>query len=245
MNKDHPAGTIDLGRDFGPVIAQGAEPLCAAAVAAGLLWHLSDRKDRVEVCVSCLALRTTTVGRVLTVASCLAVAREVGVPVSHSGPCQTRQRQRAAPALDWSTQNLRDAGAQEKLDLALAWLSTGSPFGFQIGLYPPAMLASRSGWLRAPGPGEVCIGLHAVLCVGYLPPLPQADGNCGGAGLIIKNSWGPKWGAQGYGVVDSRYLELSETGAFLRCVIQDRRDLIREDGSVGVMVRRVREDGAA
>ncbi|WP_121845217.1 C1 family peptidase [Kocuria tytonicola] len=245
MSEVPPVGTIDLGRDFGPVVTQGAEPLCAAAVAAGLLWHLSDHKDRVDVCVSCLASQTTAAGHVLTVASCLAVVRKEGIPVSHNGPCQARPPQRDAAALDWSTQYLHDADNQEKLDLALAWLSTGSPFAFQIGLYPSAMLASRSGWLRAPAPGEVRIGLHAVLCVGYLPLLPQAEENCGGAGLIIKNSWGPKWGAQGYGVVDSRYLKLSETGAFLRCVTQDRRGPQREDGNVGVTVRRVGEGGVA
>jgi hypothetical protein len=48
------------------------------------------------------------------------------------------------------------------------------------------------------GPGLYTNGIHAVLAVGT---------NSAPAHVIIKNSWGTKWGEDGYGYVSGRYVE--------------------------------------
>lgn len=47
-------------------------------------------------------------------------------------------------------------------------------------------------------PGRKAPGNHAVLAVGATTAPDQ---------IIVKNSWGPRWGARGYGFVTSRYLD--------------------------------------
>ncbi len=47
------------------------------------------------------------------------------------------------------------------------------------------------------GPGEQVMGGHAVLAVGY---------DDGEQRFIVRNSWGPKWGMQGYFTLPYSYL---------------------------------------
>lgn len=61
----------------------------------------------------------------------------------------------------------------------------------------------RSAWRRADAivdadPGRKTPGNHAVLAVGVLTD-PER--------IIVKNSWGERWGSDGYGFLTSRYLE--------------------------------------
>jgi C1A family cysteine protease len=59
----------------------------------------------------------------------------------------------------------------------------------------PAVAAS--GIANLPGPGERVLGGHAVLCVGY---------DDASARFLLRNSWGPKWGQQGYFTLPYAYL---------------------------------------
>ncbi|MHB9145640.1 MAG: C1 family peptidase [Symbiobacteriia bacterium] len=52
---------------------------------------------------------------------------------------------------------------------------------------------------------EAC-GLHAVLAVGYTNNTP--DGH-----LIIRNSWGEKWGTRGYAYLPQQYVSLYQHGS--------------------------------
>jgi hypothetical protein len=56
------------------------------------------------------------------------------------------------------------------------------------------------GWVDA-GEGGIEQGGHAVLVVGAEAETESRPGH-----VIIKNSWGPNWGAGGYGFVTERYL---------------------------------------
>jgi C1A family cysteine protease len=61
----------------------------------------------------------------------------------------------------------------------------------------------RSAWLAPNGiidaeRGRKTPGNHAVLAVGVLTDSEQ---------LIIKNSWGDRWGQAGFGLVSRRYLD--------------------------------------
>lgn len=56
------------------------------------------------------------------------------------------------------------------------------------------------GWVDA-GEGGIVEGGHAVLAVGAESQTASLPNH-----LIIKNSWGPNWGADGYGFISERYL---------------------------------------
>lgn len=72
-----------------------------------------------------------------------------------------------------------------------ACLSAGSPFVLAIGMYSgcEAPQAAKTDVMPTPKPGETFLGNHAVMAVGYDDGREQ---------FIVRNSWGPKWGMQGY-----------------------------------------------
>jgi C1A family cysteine protease len=94
-------------------------------------------------------------------------------------------------------------GSYQRLTPSLAQLKTcvasGFPFvfGFTVfSSFESAEVAS-SGMIPLPQPSESRVGGHAVVCVGY-DDGPQT--------FIIRNSWGPRWGARGYGLMPYAYM---------------------------------------
>ncbi len=71
----------------------------------------------------------------------------------------------------------------------------------------------RSAWRQPGGFVDAPAGAparegHAVLAVGVLDDAP-------GERVIVKNSWGPTWGVNGYGFVTKGYLDAHLKGAFV------------------------------
>lgn len=75
------------------------------------------------------------------------------------------------------------------LDQARQCLAAGYPFVLGFTVSTSFMNIDASGMMPMPAPGEEVEGGHAVCCVGY----DDARGV-----LIVRNSWGPGWGDQGY-----------------------------------------------
>lgn len=77
------------------------------------------------------------------------------------------------------------------LDDMLQCLSAGFPFVFGFTVYSAfeGDDVARTGVLNMPAKGEKVLGGHAVMAVGYDYPAER---------LIVRNSWGPKWGDHGH-----------------------------------------------
>jgi C1A family cysteine protease len=86
----------------------------------------------------------------------------------------------------------------ESLDDVRHCIASGYPvvIGFSVYTQFESAEMSASGELKMPGPGDSCLGGHAVLITGYNDP----------AGRVrIRNSWGVGWGLQGSGYFHMSY----------------------------------------
>lgn len=85
-------------------------------------------------------------------------------------------------------------------------------------------IASNDGWIR-PVESRPASGSHAVLVVGAVQP------DTGDSALIIKNSWGPRWGDAGYGYLSEAYLTTYAIDAVVIESDDSADDQTEEDGA--------------
>jgi C1A family cysteine protease len=85
------------------------------------------------------------------------------------------------------------------LSLMKGCLAEGYPFVYGFTVYTSFESAevAKTGIVPMPGSGEVVLGGHAVLAVGY----DDHDQR-----FIVRNSWGPGWGMHGYFTMPYAYL---------------------------------------
>ncbi len=99
-----------------------------------------------------------------------------------------------------------NASTAQVLESVKRHLAAGLPamFGFSVYSSMPG-LGEGTGEIPFPKAGDALIGGHAVLAVGYDDA--RKVGRDRGA-LLIRNSWGPTWGDEGYGWLPYRYVEV-------------------------------------
>jgi C1A family cysteine protease len=87
----------------------------------------------------------------------------------------------------------------QELDQLKSCLAAGYPFVFGFSVYESfeSDAVARTGHAPLPKPKEQQLGGHAVLAVGY-------DDTKGW--FLMRNSWGPEWGATGYFTLPYEYL---------------------------------------
>lgn len=70
-------------------------------------------------------------------------------------------------------------------------LASGYPFTFGFTVYESfeSETVAQTGLMPMPSPSDTVLGGHAVLAVGYDDDQKH---------VIVRNSWGPNWGVQGY-----------------------------------------------
>lgn len=114
------------------------------------------------------------------------------------------------PGWRWVTQAMREDAKNHRLESVVEMKSAeqikqflGSGIGIvQIGIaWGNAMNPDARGCIRSFSPGG---GGHAVNFAGYVPDADVGVQSSAGWWLLLKNSWGTRWGVNGYAYVDPR-----------------------------------------
>jgi C1A family cysteine protease len=89
-------------------------------------------------------------------------------------------------------------------------LSKGLPSMFGFTVYSSISQGNTTGKIPYPTRGEKVLGGHAIDAVGYDDNLKIKNTNPGGiettGALLIRNSWGTRWGSAGYGWLPYKYV---------------------------------------
>lgn len=88
-------------------------------------------------------------------------------------------------------------------------LAAGLPCMFGFTVYDSI---SNDAWIPFPEHGDQVLGGHAIMAVGY-------DDQRGDGALLIRNSWGVRWGDHGYGWLPYTYILRGLAGDFW-CMVQ-------------------------
>ncbi len=88
------------------------------------------------------------------------------------------------------------------------YLAAGIPSMFGFSVYSSISQASTTGMIPFPAVGEKCVGGHAIVAAGYddTKVIHNASGPTTTGAFLIRNSWGPAWGQQGYGWLPYEYV---------------------------------------
>lgn len=137
------------------------------------------------------------------------VAQDAGMPLRDAIKCAAKQGDCPEPQWPYDPAKVLDAppavcysaavkvgklayqALQQDLSHMKACLASGRPFVLAIHVYTGSETpeAKASCTFPVPRQGETLVGTHAVMAVGY----DDTQGH-----LIIRNSWGPKWGQGGH-----------------------------------------------
>ncbi len=99
---------------------------------------------------------------------------------------------------------------EEALAAVKTNLAAGLPAMFGFTVFSSITQASENGLIPYPTEGEKILGGHAIMAVGYDDKIEIVNANPAGpksqGAFLIRNSWGPKWGLEGYGWLPYDYL---------------------------------------
>lgn len=210
-----PAARVDL-RDWMPgVVDQIHHPTCTAAVVASIAGYHARRAQGVDFDASLLFnYRMSRViggnpsrrGSLLRLA--FAAWREYGLIDESRWPFAAGRidvdppeacRRDALAHRDVDCWRLDEPAldAETYLLLLRRCLALGLPVTVELPLCPSIARSFATGVIPLPRVGEPPIGKHVVLLVGYDDELELKQRIQGG--LLVHNSWGARWGLDGYG----------------------------------------------
>lgn len=202
---------VDLRAKCPPVENQGQLGSCTANALAGNLEFLDYAPDKAYADVSRLFIYynermvegTVEYDSGAMLRDGIKVLAKYGVCSEQAWPYQVDQFTRkpfAACYKEGFKHKIMSYHRLEVLNDMLTCLSDGFPFVFGFTVYESfeSLQVAKTGIVPMPKPSEKVLGGHAVVAVGY----DQKK-----RAFIIRNSWGEKWGQQGYCFMPFKYLE--------------------------------------
>jgi hypothetical protein len=198
--------TVDLRSKFGPIRNQGNEGSCTgfSTVAA---WDYDDPtysgSPQFQYYNSRLLQGTTSTDSGSTISTAVRALATYGLCQETTWPYTEKF------TLKPSTAAYTEGAAHKAVTYShvtqtqasmKACLISGFPFVFGFIVYQSFEypVVTNTGMMPMPKPGEQILGGHAVVCCGYEDSI-----QC----WIIRNSWGPTWGAAGYFYMPYAYLD--------------------------------------
>lgn len=228
------AGSVDLRSYCSPVEDQGRLGSCTAQSVVGLMEYLMRRSGMDHIDGSRLFVYKVTRNLLgstgdtgADLRTTMHAVRAFGVPPEELWPyVVTDFDEEPTPFLYSYAQNFKairyvrldkadkkagekagkvDLPADKILENVKSVLARGYPVVFGFTVYSSLTGASD---IPFPGKTDRRSGGHAVMAVGYDDHHKVSDGGdgCTVPSLIIRNSWGPEWGEQGYGYLPYEYV---------------------------------------
>jgi C1A family cysteine protease len=202
---------VDLRPECPPVYNQGELGSCTAQAIAGAIEFDQLRQGLAEFTPSRLFIyynervieRAVDIDAGAMPRDGIKVVASLGAPPEADWPYNIDRFADEPPARAYLEAERHRVSRYERLprdtELMLGCLASGFPFIFGFAVYESfeGPEVARSGRLVMPGKGERVIGGHAVLAVGYI----QRESR-----FIVRNSWGPTFGMDGYFTIPYQYL---------------------------------------
>jgi C1A family cysteine protease len=231
--KSRPAKTLPVSADLrawcSPVEDQGRLGSCTAQAGAGIIEYYERKSFRRHIDSSRLFLYKVTRNLMKMKGDTGAYLRSTigamvlfGVPPEEYWPYSDGPDDfdKEPPAFCYSfAQNYKtlkyyrhdppSASPESILDRIKTYLSAGHPAMFGFTVYSSIEQASDTGRIPFPSPLDKIEGGHAVVAVGYDDRI-KIKNKYGGeeteGALLIRNSWGQRWGEEGYGWLPYEYM---------------------------------------
>ncbi len=190
---------------------QGSLGSCTAQALAGNLEFLDNRVDSVYTDVSRLFIYYNERLLIDSVDYDSGASLRDGIKsLKNSGVCEERlwpydikkftEEPPAKCYQDAKDHRIKSYYRIESLREMLTCLTDGYPFVFGFTVYESFETGrvAKTGKVNMPRKGETVLGGHAVVAVGY---------NQSEKRFLVRNSWGTKWGMDGYFTMPFAYLE--------------------------------------
>lgn len=219
----------DLRRWCSPIENQGSLGSCTAHAAVGIVEYFERKAFNEHIDASRLFLYKATRNMLNWTGDTGAYIRTTmgalvlfGVPPEEHWPYRIADFDKEPAAFCYAYAQNYQAISYYRLDRRVTprrqllsrikrFLAAGLPSMFGFTVYSSYTQARTTGKIPYPTSGEMRVGGHAVVAVGYNDDMKIENTNVDpplettGA-LLIRNSWGTGWGSEGYGWLPYKYV---------------------------------------